>query len=656
MKKNKEKGITLIALIVTIIILLILVGTAIAMLTGENGLLKRTSDAKEKTQKAQYEEELNLCIMEMYTDKLGDLTIQKIIEELPLYIQNSQNTNDYEWDTTQKEEEPKGIYKGYNFYIDTNKIAHIEEKATGIRINIETNPSKYTNKNVNAKITIKSNFGIKSIKFADGNIEQYQGEKEVYLSYSEIEKNTKYTFEIEDLSENRETKTVSILNIDKLEPEITNFNIESIDSGFKIGIEAIDLEATDEYAKSGIDYYEYYVVDSNNNTTKYDNSEITGLPIGTYQIYAIAYDKAGNSKKTDEVEKKITVKFQDISCYNFNLELDEKGNLWGKGNNQSHQLGDITSATVYTSMRIAEGIKFKEISAGSGHSLAIDEQGKLWGWGVNTKKQVDYNVTTVSEPIKIQEGINFKKISAGNEYSLAIDEEGHLWGWGNCTNGKIGNGEFSNVNVEPTKIKEEIKFKEISASKFSNHSLAIDEEGYLWAWGWNDKGQLGNGTTEDSYIPIKIKEDTKFNKIIAADRYSLAIDEEGYLWTWGYNQYGRLGNGTTENSSIPIKIKEDTKFIEISARRLGTSLAIDEKGFLWTWGNGSNGVLGNGTTENSTIPIKIKEDTKFKKISGGYADAFAIDEKGDLWGWGANGFGQLGEPISVGSTTPIQIY
>ena len=130
MKKENERGITLIALVITIIVLIILASVGIAMLTGENGILNKASTAKEKHLIAQYEEELNLCIMEMQTDELGTLTMKKLIKELPKYIKASQPGEQYEWNEEQIAEEPIGIYKGYDFYVDKNKRAHITKKVT----------------------------------------------------------------------------------------------------------------------------------------------------------------------------------------------------------------------------------------------------------------------------------------------------------------------------------------------------------------------------------------------------------------------------------------------------------------------------------------------------------------------------------------------
>lgn len=87
----------------------------------------------------------------------------------------------------------------------------------------------------------------------------------------------------------------------------------------------------------------------------------------------------------------------------------------------------------------------------------------------------------------------------------------------------------------------DIVFKEISVGE--NHTLAIDSDGNLWAWGYNDRGQLGTENTNFSVCPIQIKKGTKFSKVAAGQWYSLAIDEDGNLWSWGYQGGGRLGDG-----------------------------------------------------------------------------------------------------------------
>ena len=322
MKNSKLKlvsnnAITLIALIVTIIILLILAGVTIAMLTGENGILNKAINAKERTLEAQYEEELNMCILEMQTDELykgKSVSMETIIKKLPVYIQEAQQTTDYEWDIDQTEEEPKGIYKGYNFYIDKSYKAHIEGIATGITINTKVTPSGYTNQNVTAVITIKSSIGISKI-ISENNTLNCNGKTEVAIDYNNIDTNRGYTYEIEDINGNKETKTAQITNIDKLAPKVFTITAQATDDGITITGNTEDAEETGENACSGIEKYEYYVTDASNNTTQYDTNEITELKSGTYSVYSIAYDKAGNPKQSNTVSNiKIVAVIKNITA------------------------------------------------------------------------------------------------------------------------------------------------------------------------------------------------------------------------------------------------------------------------------------------------------------------------------------------------------
>lgn len=307
---KKQNGITLIALVITIIVLLILAAVSIAMLTGENGILSKASNAKEKHLIAQYEEELNLCIMEMQTDELGTLTMQKLIEKLPQYIQASQPGEQCEWDTKQETEEPTGTYKGYEFYVDKNKKAHITGKATGIMISCSVDPSGYTNKNVKATITITCTEGIQSIKQTKPTKETITASgTEKTIVKENIGENTTFEYEVIDSKENKDTKIAQVTNIDKTDPSECKIEAKVNDDG------AIEVKATAEDAKSGIERYECYVNEEEKGESNDGTFKIENLASGTYSVYVIAYDKAGNSKKSDLVsDLEVSVVMKDITA------------------------------------------------------------------------------------------------------------------------------------------------------------------------------------------------------------------------------------------------------------------------------------------------------------------------------------------------------
>jgi hypothetical protein len=202
---------------------------------------------------------------------------------------------------------------------------------------------------------------------------------------------------------------------------------------------------------------------------------------------------------------------------------------------------------------------------------------------------------------------------------------------------------------------------------YSSHSLAIDANGGLWAWGYNWGGQLGDGTTENRSSPVKIKSGTHFASVSAGYDHSLAIDDDGGLWAWGSNGRGQLGNGTSgwdENKNEPIKIKDGTRFLSITAGGasmmsvipVGHSLAIDENGGLWAWGTNWGGHLGDGTDIQRNSPVKIKDCTRFTSVSAGGEHSLAIDEASGLWAWGNNWSGHLGDGTTTSRYRPVQIW
>ena len=305
-------GITLIALIITIIVLLILAGVTLNMVMGENGIFGKANNAKNKTEVAQYEEELRMCVLELQTDAATNGTtfgIDTIRKNLVEKVKELENTEEIEITSPEGNETIEGTYKGYEFYIDDKYAAHIGDKATGISLTTSIKPSGWTQGPVTATITIKSNNGINKVEPDEGS----KNGNEYIITKTDIAENTSFKYTVTDGQGNTQTKTAVINTIDKNPPADFTITAENTEEGLRITGETTDGE-------SGIDKYEYYVKKSTDSDyTKYDSNPITGLANGTYDIKVIAYDKAGNSKvaelKSFEVKKEIKrtkISAQDI--------------------------------------------------------------------------------------------------------------------------------------------------------------------------------------------------------------------------------------------------------------------------------------------------------------------------------------------------------
>ena len=294
------------------------------------------------------------------------------------------------------------------------------------------------------------------------------------------------------------------------------------------------------------------------------------------------------------------------------------------------------------------------VSAGERFSLATDSDGKLWAWGYNgdTGRFGNGEKDGGNVPVLVNEELQLVRVSSGKDHNVAIDKDGYLWAWGNGSNGRLGNGGSASSNI-PVRVSTDNKFTTVSVG--SEHTLAIDTTGVLWAWGNGGNGRLGDGASQNRNIPVLVLTDKKFVAIAAGDAHSLAIDTTGVLWAWGSDGSGRLGNGAGNGSDIPVLVETTKTFTAIAAGN-EHSLALDTDGYLWAFGNGGNGRLGNGQQNNSQIPVLVSSDKKFTVIAAGNAHNLAIDEDGSLWTWGNGGNGRLGDGASQNRSVPVLVF
>ena len=211
------------------------------------------------------------------------------------------------------------------------------------------------------------------------------------------------------------------------------------------------------------------------------------------------------------------------------------------------------------------------------------------------------------------------------------------------------------------------KITQIAAG--GSHSLALSSTGQLYAWGQNSDGQLGNGTTTSSSVPVAvaagaIPPGTKITQIAAGGDHSLALSSTGQLYAWGDNTFGELGNGTTASSSVPVAVAPGanplgTKITEIAAGGIH-SLALSSAGQLYAWGLNGDGQLGDGTTTNSSVPVAVASGaippgTTFTQIVAGAMQSMALSSAGEVYAWGQNGDGQLGDGTTTNSPMPVAV-
>lgn len=299
---KEDKGITIIALIVAIIVLLLLVGITISNLNGENGILAKVKQSQEKYSISEAKETLELAITNLQIEQEGKgETLKK--EDLPKINNDKIDVRD----TTNFPIEI--ICNNYKFSLDSNFNVSYVGQADETIVTYTTEPKGYTNQNkIKILIKIKNNNGIKSIQ-KPGEADKIlpQGKTEVGIDFY-VTENGKYTIKIVD-NENKEiTKDIEVNSIDRLQPKDFTVSLGDVTSkSISVNINAEDSEETRENVKSGIERYEYFIkgpsdteykkYESTEKEFKYDNL----LHNTSYYVYVIAYDKAGNYKETQKI-------------------------------------------------------------------------------------------------------------------------------------------------------------------------------------------------------------------------------------------------------------------------------------------------------------------------------------------------------------------
>lgn len=244
--------------------------------------------------------------------------------------------------------------------------------------------------------------------------------------------------------------------------------------------------------------------------------------------------------------------------------------------------------------------------------------------------------------------------------------------------GQLGNGSYLNSAI-PTKVRPPEGFTAVTAAVAGATHCVVLDNGAVWTWGYNIYGQLGNDSVNGSNIPVRAKGTDKIDldgvkAIAAGGMHTLAVDANGTVLAWGQNSMGQLGmNNTTPSASVATPVTGVTQATAVAAGG-EFSLALDSSGNVWAWGNNAYGQLGNGKTESSPSPAKVQtgietpdpEDpnktiitlidlSNIVAIAAGGSHALAIDAAGNVWAWGYNYFGQLGTGDAVNRTSAVKV-
>jgi len=318
------------------------------------------------------------------------------------------------------------------------------------------------------------------------------------------------------------------------------------------------------------------------------------------------------------------------------------------------------------------------VSAGQAHSLAVCADGTVAAWGSNVNGQLGNGGTTSAlRPAAVTmtgvlSGKKVVSVAAGGQHSLALCSDGTLVAWGDGSYGQLGDGgvldRTSPVRVNWTGAMASKRAIAISAGE--NHSAALCSDGTVVCWGRNTNGELGNASNTQSNIPVAVSLTGALaaRTVVAlscGQSHTLALLADGAVAAWGLNASGQLGNGSTTASNVPVLVSTSgalsgKRGVEIAAGG-HSSIVGNSDGTLVAWGLNDNGQLGvNSATSSFNAPQAVLQTgaltgKTISSIQMGASSASVVCADGSIAAWGAGALGQLGNNATAGSAVPVTV-
>jgi alpha-tubulin suppressor-like RCC1 family protein len=295
------------------------------------------------------------------------------------------------------------------------------------------------------------------------------------------------------------------------------------------------------------------------------------------------------------------------------LAITSAGKLLAWGDNFYGQLGDGTRRDSHTPVlvRLPKGTTVTAIAAGGSHSLAVTASGGVLAWGDNFYGQLgDASTATSQTPVRVRlpKGTHVVSVAASYNSSMALTAAGHVLTWGYNGSGQLGNG-FHTASEIPVRVALPKGVRITTLVTGGYDGLALSSAGKLYAWGDGKYGQLGDGVigSTDRPVLVRLPRATRIVAIGGGSQHSLALTSAGKVLAWGLGMFGELGNGMTVDSDVPVQvhIPAGDKIVKVSAGG-GFSLALTSTGQVLAWGHNEFGQLGNGRTNSTDRPVLVR--------------------------------------------------
>lgn len=333
---------------------------------------------------------------------------------------------------------------------------------------------------------------------------------------------------------------------------------------------------------------------------------------------------------------------------------------WGEltgGNVNSRKLSPVTVPQFSSSPVV-------QVASSNSTEYALLADGTLWAWGLGTQGQLGngkyQNSLRTPVQVKFPGNVSIASIPVNSmpfDTGLAVDTTGHAWGWGRNPGGVLCLGDNQRRD-RPA----ELPFSNVTALAGAANHATYDASGVLYSCG---KGTLGAGAGSpgDATSPVRVKNlsGSGVRTIVASFQNAGVLMSSGAYYDWGHNSAGQLGDGSTKNSNVPVRVNLPSSVSQVaqggSLTDNGQTLAMLANGTLYGWGHNDyhqldpNGPSAQRTPRQLSAPAGVT----YSRVASGGSTSYAISTSGNVYAWGQNEVGQVGDGTTTEARTPVRV-